>query len=256
MNKVKRFVAIYDTHFPYQIPAYYNPRKPESPIFSFLKDFDPHVLIDGGDALDLDVIAHWNKGRPKLIEGKRLKHVYDAYNKHLDIRQSNLKSLTEWSFLQGNHEKWVDDLLDEQPVLEGLVGIEENLKLAERGAIWIPQRQHYKLGELYFIHGDYRKGYTQAYTAKAIAQIYGKSVVYGHMHTNQVYSAVTPFDELPYQVTGIGCLCGLNPIWRRNEASAWTNAFAYGYIQPDGRYNLYVVNVVENRFVVEGNTYK
>jgi len=255
-GKLKRFVALYDSHFPYQIPAYYNPRKTESPILSFLKDFDPHILIDGGDALDLDVIAHWNKGRPRLTEGGRLKHVYDNYNRFLDLRQKNLKSLEKWAVLEGNHERWIHELLDEQPVFEGMVEVPVNLKLQERGAEWVEQRKHYKLGHLYFIHGDYKKGYAASYTAKAIAGIYGKSIVYGHFHNNQVYSAVTPFDELPYQVTGIGCLCGLNPIWKRNEASAWTNALAYGYIQPDGRYNLYVANIVENRFVAEGELYK
>lgn len=254
-DKIKRFVALYDVHYPYHIPAYYNPRRP-SPIFNFLKDFDPHVLIDGGDALDLDIIGHWNKGKVRITEGKRLKHVYDGYNRLLDERQENLKSLQSWSYIFGNHEVWIEDLLDEQPVLEGLVGISENLHLEERGAIVIPQRQHFKLGHLYFIHGDYKRGYAATYTAKAIASIYGKSVVYGHFHANQVYSAVTPFDEQPYQVTGLGCLCNLNPMWKRNEPSAWTNAFAYGYVMPDDTYQLFVVNVINNRFVVEGELYR
>lgn len=256
MTRIKRFVALYDQHYPYCIPAYYNLRKPESPIFNFLKDFDPHVLIDGGDSLDLDVIAHWNKGKPRLTEGKRLKKVYDEYNHLLDLRQKKLKSLQKWVFILGNHEVWLSDLLDEQPAFEGLVDIKENLHLEERGAEIIEQRKHFKLGHLYFIHGDYKKGYAASYTAKAIASIYGKSVVYGHFHANQVYSATTPFDEQPYQVTGVGCLCNLNPMWKRNEASAWTNSFAYGYSMPDGTYQLYVANVINNRFVINGELYK
>jgi hypothetical protein len=254
-KKPKRFVALYDAHYPHAIPAYWNPRK-NSPIFNFLKDFDPQVLIDGGDALDLGIVAHWNRGKPRLTEGGRLKNVYDEYNRLLDARQKNLKSLKEWVYLEGNHEKWISDLLDEQPVFEGLVEIQTNLKLEERGAKWIVQRGHYKLGHLYFIHGDYKRGYAATYTAKAIASIYGKSVVYGHFHQNQEYSALTPFDELPYQVSGVGCLSNVNPMWRRNEPSAWTNAFCYGYVLPDGQYNLYKVNVVNNRFMVDGQLYK
>lgn len=255
MPQPKRFVALYDAHYPHCIPAYYNPRRP-SPIFNFLKDFDPHILIDGGDALDLDVIAHWNKGKPRLTEGKRLKNVYDNYNRLLDVRQKKLKSLKEWVYLEGNHERWLSDLLDAEPQFEGLVEIETNLHLKERGVRWIPQRGHYKLGHLYFIHGDYKKGYAASYTAKAIAQIYNKSVVYGHFHANQVYSAVTPFDELPYQVTGVGCLCNVNPMWKRNEASAWVNSFACGYVFPNGNYQIFTVNVIENKFTFDGELYK
>lgn len=255
MTKAKRFVAIYDAHYPYHIPAYYNPRRP-SPIFNFLKDFAPHVLIDGGDALDLDLVAHWNKGKPKLTEGKRLKKVYDSYNVLLDQREKYLKELEQWVYLEGNHERWISDLLEQEPVLEGLVEIPSNLKLKERGAEWIEQRKHFKLGHLYFIHGDYKKGYAAAYTAKAIASIYGKSLVYGHFHANQTYSAVTPFDEKPYQVTGIGCLCNVNPMWKRNAASAWVNSFAYGYSYPNGNYQLYVVNVIDNKFMVDGQMYR
>lgn len=255
-QKIKRFVALYDQHYPYCILAYYNPRKTESPILNFLKDFQPHVLIDGGDMLDLDVIAHWNRGKPRLTEGGRLKHIYESFNRLLDLRSKGLKSLQEWVMLEGNHERWIHDLLDEQPIFEGMVEIPENLKLKERGVTWIEQRKHYKLGHLYFLHGDYKKGYAASYTAKAIASIYGKSVVYGHFHANQVYSAVTPFDELPYQVTGIGCLCNLNPMWKRNEPSAWINSFAYGYVMPDGTYQLYVSNIINNRFVIDGELYK
>lgn len=254
--KLKRFVFLPDQHFPHQIPAYYSPRKKTSPIFEFLKDFDPQVVIDGGDMLDLDIIAHWNKGKPRLVEGGRLKGVYDSYNRLLDTRQKYLKGLETWVMLEGNHERWITDLLDEQPVFEGLVELDHNLHFQERGVQWIPQRKHYKLGHLYFIHGDYKTGYAAQYTAKKIAEIYGKSVVYGHFHSNQTYSAVTPFDELPYQVQGVGCLCNVNPIWRRNEPSAWVNAFACGYVLPNGQYNLYVVNVVNNSFSFDGTHYK
>lgn len=167
-----------------------------------------------------------------------------------------LKHVEDLVMLEGNHDRWIEDLLDESPVLEGLFEIPHGLRLRSRGYKWIEQHKHYKAGHLHFIHGDYRRGYTAAYHAKAVAQIYGKSVMYGHFHANQTYSAVTPFDELPYQTFGVGCMGDVNPVWRRNEASAWVNAFGVVFILPNGHYNAQVVNVVNDQFIYDGVLYK
>ena len=255
--KLKRLVFLTDEHFPYVIPAVHDIKSPkkETALLKFLKDFDPHYVVQGGDALDLEVIAHWNKSRPRITEGKRLKPVYDEYNGILDQRAKACKSLEKHIMLQGNHEAWIEALLDEQPAFEGMVEVQSNLNLKSRGIQWIEQRKHAKIGHLYFIHGDYKRGYTAAYAAKAIAGIYGKNVLFGHFHANQVFSAATPFDSQPYQVTGVGCLCNLNPIWRRNESSAWTNAFWAGYLLPNGDYHGHTINIINNQFVYDGQLY-
>jgi hypothetical protein len=255
--KMKRLVFLTDEHYPHTIPAVHdikNPRK-ESPLIRFLKDFDPHYIVAGGDQLDLSVIAHWNKGKARINENKRLKPVYDEYNAILDQREKACKSLERHIMLQGNHEAWIEMLLDEQPAFEGMVEVEKNLNLKSRGIEWIDQRKHARIGHLYFIHGNYKKGYTAAYAAKAIAQLYGKNILFGHFHSNQVYSASTPFDSQPYQVTGVGCLCDLNPIWKQNEPSAWTNALWVGYILPNGNYHGHTINIINNQFVYDGQLY-
>lgn len=254
---LKRLVFITDEHYPHTIRVVHDKRNPtkETPFLKFLKDFDPHYLVQGGDQLDLDVIAHWNRGKPRITEGKRLKKVYDQYNVVLDNRQKVCKSLERHIMHQGNHEAWISMLLDQEPALEGLVEVEVHLKLKERGIEWIEQRKHSKIGHLHFIHGDYKNGYTAAYAAKAIANIYGKSILYGHFHNNQTHSAVTPFDRQPYQINGIGCLCNLNPIWKRNEASAWINSFYAGYILPNGDFHGHTINIIRNQFVYDGQLY-
>jgi len=225
-------------------------------MIKFIKDWQPQILVQGGDQLDLGVIAHWNKGRPRLTEGKRLKNEYDTYNDIMNRREKIMKKLERHVMLEGNHEFWITNLLDEQPELEGLLEIQTNLALNSRGVEWIEARKHAKVGKLNFIHGDYKDGYLPVYAAKAIAQIYGRSMVYGHQHTNQTYSAPAPFDEKPYQVWGVGCLCKLNPFWKRNSPTAWVNSFGVGYILDNGDFDFHVINIIKNQFVFDGQIYK
>ena len=77
-QKLKRLIFLTDEHYPYTVSAVHDIKAPkkETALLKFLKDFDPHYVVQGGDALDLEVIAHWNKSRPRITEGKRLKPVY------------------------------------------------------------------------------------------------------------------------------------------------------------------------------------
>jgi hypothetical protein len=255
---MKRLLFIVDEHYPYTIKLvtdYDNPKK-RTPFHNFLKDFDPHIIVQGGDQLDLGVIAHWNKGRPRLKEGQRLKKEYEGYSRVLDERGKYTKSLQRHIMLEGNHERWIDNLLDEQPEFEGMLEVENNLQLQERGIEWVKSRRHVKIGHAYFIHGDYKDGYLPVNTPKAIAGIYGKSVFYGHQHKNQTDSMQTPFDQKPMQVTGVGCLCNLNPLWKRDQPSAWTNSFAVMYFDEKDNYHHHVINIVNNSFVFDGQLYK
>lgn len=255
---MKRLLYITDEHHPYLIPAVYDYASPkrETALLKFMKDFQPHVFVQGGDQLDLAVIAHWNKGKPRVNENKRLSKDYDSYNLIMDGREKVMKSLERHIMLEGNHEFWIQNLLDEYPAFEKILEVDVNLRLKKRGIEWIEARKHASVGKLHFIHGDYKDGYSPVYAAKAIAAIYGKSVVYGHQHFNQVYSAQTPFDRRPYQVWGVGCLCNMNPVWKRNAPAAWLNSFGVGYIHDNGSFDFQVINIVDNQFVFDKRVYK
>jgi hypothetical protein len=256
--KIKRLLYITDEHHPHIIPAVHNylhPSQP-TPFLNFLKDFDPHYLVQGGDQLDLSVIAHWNKGKPRIKEGKRLIHDYNTYNQILDNREKRMKSLERHVMLEGNHDYWIQQLLDENPEFEGMIEVQKNLSITQRGIEWVDARKHAKIGKLNFIHGDYKDGYLPVFAAKAIANLYNRSMVYGHQHTNQVYSAQAPFDQKPYQVWGVGCMCNLNPAWQRNSPNAWVNSFGVGYIMDNGDFDFQVINIIKNTFVFEGQLYK
>ncbi len=252
---MKRLVALFDAHWPYSINAYYLHGK-LSPVFQFLADFQPHIVIDGGDQLDLDCISHWNRGKPRLIESKRLLTDYETYNALLTERDRLLQCVEQHVMLEGNHERWVRDLIDEEPnELEGFIEIPQALHLKARGYTWVEQRQPVHFGKLYLMHGDYKDRYVPIFHARAIAQLYHRNIVYGHFHSEQSYIDVTPLDAHPVKAQSVGTLGCTNPMWRKNEANAWSNSFYVAYLMDDGNYNGFVVNIVDGRFIFDGQVY-
>lgn len=256
--QLRRFVALYDQHHPYTIPAFFDQHNPKrlTPVLKFLRDFKPHIVVHGGDQLDLDVVSFWNKGKPRLKEGSRLHHDYESYNQVLDAVERVTPHADTVYFLEGNHEARIQLLIDEQPELEGLIEVPKNLHLKEREYKWIPQRETAKIGKLYCIHGDWKNGILPQNHTRAALQIYNRNLLYGHCHSNQSATSVSPVDTHPLQATAIGTLGNVNPYWRRNDASAWVNSFACGYVQANGNYQLYVINIVGGKFIFDGRLYE
>lgn len=258
-TNIKRLVAIFDPHYPYTIPAFFDRRYPkkETAFFKFLADFDPHILIDGGDMMDLDCITHWNRGKPKLMEGKRLFQTYQEVNQFLSIRQKYLKSVQQMYYIEGNHENWVEQLIETDPnTLEGHIEIPKNLALKERGIQWIEHRHSVKVGKNYFIHGDYSDNRPPKNHAQTILALYQRNIVYGHFHTEQMAVSVTPLDEQPHKAQSIGTMGTLNPAWLRNAPNSWVNSFYVSYIMSDGTFYDQTVRVIDDKFVFGGQLYK
>lgn len=258
-QKPKRLIALYDQHYPHTIPAFWNPAQPKklSPVFRFIRDFDPHILVHGGDQLDLGSISHWNKGKPRLTEGKRLAHDYAGYNVLLDKLESVTRSLDTHVMLQGNHDYWIDMLVDELPqAMEGMIEVQLKLNLKERGIKWIPNGKTWNAGKLYFHHGDWKLGYMPEFHAKAIGLTFNRNMVYGHSHTEQSWTKVSPIDEHAIQTQCVGTLSNLNPAWLRNRPSAWVNSFYVAYVMPNGNFHGHTVKIINNKFLYDGVLYK
>ena len=119
----------------------------------FCKDFKPHGTIIGGDFLNLDHAGRFSKNKPRLREGRRLRHDYAFGNEILDV----VDKFTQQKkvFLMGNHEARLEDWLDEHPQVEGLVEVKQGLRLVERGYEVIPENKTYKVGKANFTHGWY-----------------------------------------------------------------------------------------------------
>ena len=214
----------------------------------FCADFKPDVTILGGDILDLKEISKHDERKRLTMEGLRLEHTFALANQILDKVDKFTRG--EKVFLKGNHEMWLEMYVDEHPALYGSIGIEKNLKLKERGYKVIPENKAYKIGHARFIHGWY---WNKFHSRKTVDEM-GDNVFYGHVHDVQIHTK-TNYDSQPLMGQSVGCLCDLDPTWRKGKPNRWVNGFGVFYFLPDGDFSPYHPIIINGRFVWNGKIY-
>jgi UDP-2,3-diacylglucosamine pyrophosphatase LpxH len=254
---LKKFLFLTDLHYGFERRSghkspLHDPRA-MAVALEFAHDFQPDTLILGGDILDCGAISHHNRNKPGRTEGLRL--LADANDCRADFIEpltENIKA-SQRIFITGNHEDWLNDVTDEQPGLEGLLGIGTLLGLD--GWNILPQGGYYNLGKLTFLHGDQLSG--GEHVAKAAVTSFERSVRFGHHHTYQVYTKTTPVDT-KLGKTGIACpcLCTRSPKYGESKPNRWVQGVNYGYVFPDGSYHDFVSLIVNGRMLANGKVYK
>jgi len=241
---VKRGVVLFDIHYPLHNEACM------SVVKQFVKDFDPHYLIYGGDALDLACISDFNKAKPKLIEKARLKKEYRGFQKDiLTPLESRVSDKCKKYYLIGNHEWRVDRLVEGNPQMEGLVELEEHLNLSDYNII--PYNRVLNIGEIAVIHG-----FTcNKYHSEKNVSTFNTNVFSGHLHTNQVYTKVSPINSLPKSGVSVGCLCDMNPHYMQNKPSAWVHQFLFFYMFEDGSFSYYTPTIINGKVMINNKLY-
>lgn len=253
---MKKFAFLVDLHFGFErrsghkIPLH--DMKAFNATLAFLQDFKPDTLILGGDILDCGVISHHNRNRKRSVEGLRLLSDAEELRKQVLAPLEKLKA-NKQVYIVGNHEDWIEDLIEENPGIEGLVDLKKMLALDD----WqvIPQGGYFNLGKLTFLHGDQISG--GEHVAKAAVTSWERSVRFGHQHTFQVYTKVSPIDEkLGRTGVAVPALCTKGPKYGEGKANRWVQGFNYGYVHGDGSYNDYVAIITNGRTTVGGKVYK
>lgn len=247
-------IILADLQFPNDNPVLLN--NVEKYMASRRWDF----LVYLGDMLDMDAISHhaMESGEFRALEGKRLKKDYEAFEKILRRHRKIVGRECQVYYFFGNHEEWAERLIDHMPTLEGFIEPENNLPFEELKIKVIPPRQVMKIGNLHFIHGDIDKGsFGSIHHAKKVVDLYGRSVVYGDKHTQQVFTKASPLGiRDTHAAWAIPCLADTQPKWNRGKPTAWINGFGVFYIRDDRNFNLYTIVAVNNVFTCpSGYTY-
>lgn len=252
----KRFIALYDIHWGYErragkLKPFHNARAIDA-VLDFASDFKPDVVILGGDIIDCGAVSHHNAHVRRPVEGLRL--LQDA----AELRANVLAPLEEIThggdlrYIIGNHEDWLSDIVDQTPALEGIIGVEQLLKLDK----WkvIPQGGVTRVGKLWFMHGDTVR--SSVNPAKYAVETYERSIRFGHHHTYAVYTKTNAIDVTDAR-TGIAvpCLCNKNPRYLEGKPSRWLTGFNYGFLEPNGGFNDYVPIITDGKFTAEGKRY-
>ena len=241
----KTYLVTSDHHVPHQNPA---------AVKAILKMMDD-VKFDGffilGDYLDCGCISHWNKTKHKTVEGQRLKSDFIAGNALLDEFDKRLPKGAEKYYLEGNHEIWLRDILEEYPQFEGLIDLEGALKLKERGYKFSKYNDFVHLGRLNLTHGIYA---TTNSVKKHIDEC-KTNVMFGHTHTIAEQLSSSPAREISLAGYNVGCLCDLAPDYCKNRPNCWSHGVAIVYVWPNNYFEVDNHRILEGRFIFNGKIY-
>lgn len=255
---MKKFVALYDAHIGYEIDssrhkvALHDPRA-ISIAMQFIKDFQPDHVVLGGDILDCGSVSHHRKGQVGQLEGLRLlAEAKECSKTVIEPLEAIVKGRLIYHI--GNHEAWLDDVVDQMPALEGVVDVRSLLKLNSRWEI-IPQGKASKLGKITFIHGDQVRG--GEHSAKAAVMAYERNVRLGHHHTMQVHTKTAASDMNGHTGIAVPCLCKKSPRYAEGAPNRWCQGFLWGYVDgPGGMFNDYLTVIVAGKAIVNGKLYR
>ncbi len=215
---------------------------------NFGEDFKPDMTILLGDLMELEMISSFAKNNLRVREQMRLNYDFEFTNQVLN--RIDKMSKGDKVYLFGNHENRIEWYIDKNPELEGILSIEKNLHLEERGWKYYREGKIIKVGHACFIHG----WYWNVYHARKHVSEMGESIFCGHVHDVQSFSKPNPA-QMPIIGQSLGCLCDLNPAWKRNKPNRWVNAFGVFYFSKDGNFTYYVPIIIDGGFWWNGKYY-
>jgi hypothetical protein len=253
-----KFVFLTDAHWGYErdssrhkVPLH--DAKAISIAMQFIRDFKPDHVILGGDMLDCGSISHHRRGSAGQLESLRLlAEARECREAIITPLEQLVKGRLVYHI--GNHEDWLDDIVDEWPTLEGIVDIRSLLKLGDRWEV-IDQGKASRLGKLTFIHGDTVKGGQNM--ALAAVTNYERNVRFGHFHTLQYATKTTPIDANGHTGIAVPCLSKKGHAYGKGAPNKWMQGFLWGYTGgPDGIFNDYVTVIVSGKAIINGKVYR
>lgn len=254
---MEKFVALFDLHYGYEIDASrhkvaLHDEKALSVAMQFIKDFKPDHVVLGGDILDCGSVSHHNEKKAGKVEGLRiLAEAKELREKVLEPLEKQVKGRLIYHI--GNHEQWLEDLIEKSPSLDGIVNAEALLGL-DRWEVY-EQGSVSKLGKLRFVHGDNITGGQHCANAGVIA--YEANVRFGHFHTFQVATKTTPIEANGHTGIAVPCLCKKGPSYGKKAPNKWMQGFLWGFIGgPENSFNDYVTVIVNGKALINGKLYK
>jgi hypothetical protein len=220
-----------------------------------MKDNQFDECVDLGDFMDFEEISRFSQNMLRSLEGKRLLKNYEIANKVLNERLEALGKHCKYTLLEGNHDYRMEVLLDKAPQFEGMLEVETNLRLKERGIQWVrswSRGEMYTVGKLNFMHGDY----ISKYHAAKMVDVYGVNLVYGHTHDHQVFEKTTHGMNNPLVAMSLGHIADPRKLkYTRNRPNNWCQLIGVAEIRDNGNFNLYPIRIINHQFSYNGKVY-
>lgn len=229
------------------------------PTFNAMMDFISKNEIAGfiflGDMHDNAEISHFNTRRIIFREpgsyARNTKGFEDRILTPVENALTDAGTVKIW--IDGNHDFWCNQLIEEQPELKGTMERPLLYKLEERGWTVIPTGKGFDIGKLHAMHGETLKGGNYTKTASAN---YAQSVVFAHFHSVQAFTKVLPQSHKDKWIAqSLPAMCTTNPVYLRNAPHAWVSGFGIVEVDDKANFNCYAVVVTDGKFRYGGVTY-
>lgn len=218
-------------------------------VKKFAGDFKPDFAICLGDALDLSYFSEFEQGNTVVGDWE---DDVSLLNRELDFWQDLVGE--NLHFYQGNHDERADRAArkTQNAAIRQSLMYERRFKFKERKLKWYPiTDEPGKIGKLHFCHGFYWNRY-HAFTH---LDKFSGNIIYGHVHCNQTAHKVLAARNEEIQAWSIGCLCDKAPDFLKGRPSGWQHSFAIMYLWDSNDFNVYVANIIRNRFAWGGKQY-
>ena len=239
MTIKERVVVFPDIHFPN------HDEKAFKCALNVIKAVKPTAFLLLGDTIDGESVSHWQwskKKRPPLeYQLPAIKEEIKQGNKGLDRIDRALDKVgcKKKQFAQGNHEKWFDHFVEENPYLEHF-GSRRAFKFDERGYEWHKYGEVFKVfgSKLHAYHGGHYMGIAHARTH---ALQLGCNIIYGHTHDSQK-STITHISG-SHMAYSMGCLTDMTKDYLKGRPTNWSHNVGIVDILNNGNFNLVVLDI-------------
>jgi UDP-2,3-diacylglucosamine pyrophosphatase LpxH len=258
-----------DTHIPFEDPALLKV------WLAMLKDVKPDGIDIIGDVLDCYVLSRFDKNPRRKEE---VQTEADLARKFLEKMRAAAGDKCDIRYLEGNHENRLERLLWSSAKqfasirnlsIPGLLGLDrpmirEDRSVAESlGIRYYDPKAPYKIGDLYFLHGDVTRKQnfsksTGGTAAASVAKAIGGSVLMGHTHQLGYGSFRTWEKQL--ESYEIGCMCQFDMEYIVG-VPPWTQAWSLVTFTRSGHHHCQLVRVLESdhgakrEIIFEGRVY-
>lgn len=208
-----------------------------------------------GDNMNCEEISRHTKGKPRLRTRGGWQRSLDSFNEEvLQPIERAVRKGTKLIWVEGNHENWLEQWLDENPEFEGAMSFDKGLSLTARGWRIIPQGETYQIGKAYLLHGD-QIG-SGMYVAKKLVDSYCATAIMGHVHTASMQTKVSQVKKndkwIGYTLPTLGTL---GPKYAKGAPNAFINGFGIVEVQDNDFINVYIPIVLDGRFAYGGVVY-
>jgi predicted phosphodiesterase len=247
-KKPELYVVLSDIHYPV------HSKRAIKAVFEFIRRNPVAGLVLLGDFLDFETISHHTAHKPRLRRRGGYQHDIDGFKRDvLNPLEKLLPRDTKRICVFGNHERFLDDFIDEHPALEGAISVEKSLELVKRGWKVIPVGGHYKINNVLLMHGD-QIG-SSAHVAKKLVETTCRNSLMGHVHRFSAFTKTGVEDGDKWCGQTLPCLSTTSPKYAKGRPNSFLHGF--GIIESWGhhRVNVYIPIITGGKFCFHGTVY-